>query len=129
MSTDLAQYRELYLKTSRDLLTEMQTQLTRLTNDQEDAEAIAIFHRTAHSLKSQSLVMGYEQIGNVSRQLEALFLLFKEKELSLNQTYIDMVTTIISHIEHAILDIEKSEHEPDLSEDIKELKKHTNITS
>ncbi|HRN69986.1 MAG TPA: Hpt domain-containing protein [Candidatus Woesebacteria bacterium] len=129
MSTDLAQYRELYLKTSRDLIVEMKNQLNILRKQNANMQALDTFHRSAHSLKSQSLVMGYEQIGNVNRQLEALFLLFKDKELRITNEYLTMIEQIIKHIEHAIDDINKSEHEPDLSKDIAELKKHTLITS
>jgi chemotaxis protein histidine kinase CheA len=73
--------------------------------------------------------MGYQQIGTVNRQLEALFLLFKQGELSITSEYIQMVTNIVEHIENALVEIDKSEHEPDLEIDIETLKKHTNITS
>lgn len=129
MSTDLSQYRELYLKTSQDLITEMKAQLTQLQATLKNAQAVESFHRAAHSLKSQSLVMGYQQIGTVNRQLEALFLLFKQGELSITSEYIQMVTNIVEHIENALIEIDKSEHEPDLEVDIETLKKHTNITS
>ncbi len=129
MSVDLNQYRELYLKTSHDLIVEMKSHLEKLQSDIGASQSIEAFHRAAHSLKSQSLVMGYQQIGTVNRQLEALFLLFKQGELSINSEYIHMVTDIVDHIENALTLIDKSEHEPDLEADIETLKKHTNIIS
>ena len=129
MTADLSQYRELYLKTSQDLIIEMKTQLDKLKVTITDTAAIEVLHRTAHSLKSQSLVMGYQQIGTVNRQLEALFLLFKQKELTITIEYIDMIIHIVEHIEKALVLINSSEHEPDLDADIEMLKKHTNITS
>ncbi len=129
MSDDLSQYHELYLQTSRDLINNMRAQLKVLQENVSDTVAIDEFHRAAHSLKSQSLVMGYAQLGTVNRYLEAFFLQIKEKELQLNEQYLQMVNTIIAHIEHALNDIDKSEHEPDLSDDIRKLQEHTNITS
>ncbi len=49
MSTDLSQYRELYLKTSQDLITEMKAQLTQLQATLKNAQAVESFHRAAHS--------------------------------------------------------------------------------
>lgn len=127
MSTDLAQYHELYVTTSRELINTMKTNLQKLKHNFDDSTAIDEFHRAAHSLKSQSLVMGYQQIGMVNRQLEAFFKLIKEKELEFRQEYFDMTNEIVLHIERALADIKASEHESELEEDIKTLQKHTNI--
>ncbi len=129
MSIDLSQYQELYLTTSKELINTMKMHIEDLKKDMSDTHAIAEFHRAAHSLKSQSLVMGFEQLGQVNRQLEAFFLMVKEHEFKLTEQYIHMISQIVNHVEHAVTDIDKSEHEPDLSEDIKTLKQHTNITS
>lgn len=127
MSTDLTQYHELYLSTSRELIDTLTQALQQLQTDPNNSESIDEFHRAAHSLKSQSLVMGYEQIGTVCRHMEAFFLLIKQKELSLNEQYIQMLNSIVGHIKRAIDDIDASEHEPDLTADIKTLSQHTNI--
>lgn len=129
MSTDLAQYHELYLHTSKDLITTMKNALQRLKKNTEETQTINDFHRAAHSLKSQSLVMGYKQIGTVNRQLEAFFVLLKQGGLTLNKEYLNMLTDIVAHIEHALSDIDTSEHEPDLTIDIETLNKHTNISN
>jgi two-component system chemotaxis sensor kinase CheA len=128
MTTDLAQYQELYLQTSKELINTMKSQLEVLHTDLSNKTGIDEFHRAAHSLKSQSLVMGYQQLGTVNRQLEAFFKLVQENEISLSEEYISMLKNIINHIEHAIIDIDKSEHEPDLTEDIYTLQQHTNIS-
>lgn len=129
MSTDLSSYQELYLETSKEQIQVMKDHLESLKKDISDSHATAEFHRAAHSLKSKSLVMGFEQLGTVNRQLEAFFLKVKEHEITLTHEYIQMISEILTHIEHALMDIDKSEHEPDLTEDIKTLKQHTNITN
>lgn len=128
MTTDLAQYQELYLQTSKELIATMKAQLNVLHNNTTDKTSIDEFHRAAHSLKSQSLVMGYQQLGTVNRQLEAFFKLIQEGEITLTEEYLHMITDILNHIEKAVIDIDKSEHEPDLTKDIQTLQQHTNIT-
>lgn len=118
MSNDLMQYKDLYIRTAKDLIIAIKTDVELLKTDQTDPQTIEKLHRNFHSLKSQSLVMGFNSLGIVNKHLEALFLTVKEKKFELNKELIDTVSRIVINMEGSIINIEKTATELDLSADI-----------
>ena len=81
---DLSEYKQLYLKTATEYLHDLQSNLTLYIADQTNAGALEILHRSAHSLKSQSLVMGYMGTGLLSKELEYIYRAIKDKKLTMS---------------------------------------------
>ena len=82
MSVDVSEYRLLYIKTASELIQRYADILhsVRKTGLALDTSTIDELHRIFHSLKGQSLALGYQKLGNLFFQLEQLFSYGKEKE-------------------------------------------------
>ncbi len=118
MSNDLMQYKGLYIQTAKDLINSIKSDINVLTTDPGNRKAIENLHRNFHSLKSQSLVMGFNSLGIVNKHLEHIFLSVKEKKHGLNKELIETVYKIVFNMEKSILQIEAETAEIDLSADI-----------
>ncbi|MBI2613778.1 MAG: Hpt domain-containing protein [Candidatus Levybacteria bacterium] len=67
---DLGSYKSIYIKTAREYIKKMHTSLNELSTDVSNKEALNNLHIASHSLKSQSQVMGYNNIANICLNIE-----------------------------------------------------------
>lgn len=118
MPNDLIQYKDLYIQTAKNLLNEIKVDINSLEINNSDIKIVDKLHRNFHSLKSQSLVMGFNSLGIVNKHLEHVFLTFKEKKLSINKELIATIYKIVQNMERSLTHIEESNQELDLSADI-----------
>ncbi len=123
MAIDLHEYKTLYLKTSQDLVELLQKSLGVLSTTSLDAEATSEAHRAAHSLKSQSMVMGYMQIGLSSRALEILLAKIKQKELVPTSELLDEMHKTVVAISRSLAEIKSHKPEVTMSESIETLER------
>ena len=80
---DINKYKPLYLSTAKDYLKNMQIHISNLLKNEQKEIAIKQIHIDAHSLKSQSQVMGYNNISKISEIIEHNFNKYeKEKKKS-----------------------------------------------
>jgi chemotaxis protein histidine kinase CheA len=121
MVTDLSQYRELYLETARKLLSEMKKSKMEFESNSSPTTALDELHRNAHSLKSQSLVMGYPKLGLLNKSLEAVFLGLKEKNIQYNSQIEGIIERALTSIAFSLDHIEKTNDEGDISHQIEEM--------
>ncbi len=75
---DLHDFKILYCQTAQEYISGMKKDAEVLSRDVTNKEKAADLFMKAHSLKSQSLVMGYTGIGNLSKAIELLFREIKE---------------------------------------------------
>ncbi len=127
MVIDISQYRDLYLKTARDLVTSMEQQINDLNTNINDKEKIYELYRSAHSLKSQSLVMGYSQLGLTNRMIEALFREIHEGKKTISNSILSLTKEAIDHIKKSIDKIQNENQEADLNADMKKLQMYISI--
>ncbi len=106
MAIDIAEYKTLYIKTARDLITIMQQALIGLKENVCDKKLIADFHRAAHSFKSQSLVMGYTQSGLAAKMLEDMFRDTKDHETCVTEKTIPHIQNIVNQLGESVTSIE-----------------------
>ncbi len=118
MTIDLHEYKQLYLQTSQELLDSIVIGLNDLKNDLNNSASCTEIHRSAHSLKSQSLVMGYIQIGLAGKALEQFFLSAKEKKIVINTQHISRISTLIQEMAESLKAIKEGHGEKDLTEHI-----------
>ncbi len=128
MAIDLHEYKKLYLQTSQELLSTIQKGLESLNADPHDKNTLAEVHRAAHSLKSQSLVMGYAQLGLCGRVLEALFLGMKEGSIDPDAELSGILNETLDAMDTSLANVRDGQGELDLSSHISKIENQTGIT-
>ena len=126
MPIDLNEYKQLYLKTASDKLSEM-TDLLSAVEQRHDPKAQADFHRLAHSIKSQSLVMGYYQLGLAGKILEALFRAVQKDQIKLDTNIFEIIKKTLNAMNQSLISIQSQQGELNLSHEIQSLEEHTKI--
>lgn len=71
---DLSAYKTLYIATAKENMEKIKNGLAVLAKDQTDNVATEEVFRHAHTLKTKSLMMGYQDISDLAKSIEdALF--------------------------------------------------------
>ena len=97
-SVSVSDYKELYNKTARAYIEAMETNIDIVTTDLNNAEAVEVIYRSAHSLKGQSSLMGYKDVAALSEFVEKTMRKIKEQHISLD-------TALLAEIKHAVANI------------------------
>ena len=127
MAIDIAEYKTLYIKTSRDLISTMTHTLEKLKIDKCNKQLISELHRAAHSFKGQSLVMGYTKSGLAAKMLEQIFRDMKEQVTCATDELIPLVERVVHKLAVSVDNIENQSGELDLAQETEELSKLTSI--
>ena len=127
MVIDISQYRDLYIQTARDLVSAMQKHINHLLTNANDKKTVYELYRAVHSLKSQSLMMGYTQLGLTNRLVEALFKEIHEEKQTLSNAILSLTTEIVSHMKNSLDQIQNKNQEADLRDDIKKLQMYISL--
>lgn len=72
MTTNLSDYKNLYMQTAKEYIGNMFESIKKLTDNPKDKDAINNLHIASHSLKSQSQVMGFTDIANICLNIEKM---------------------------------------------------------
>lgn len=128
MAIDLHEYKKLYLQTSQELLSRIQNGVSTLKENPTDMNTLSEVHRAAHSLKSQSLVMGYTQLGLAGRILESLFLNIKEGKVNLHTELTPIVEDALKAMSTSLTGIRDGHGEQNLSAHISAIENSTEIS-
>jgi chemotaxis protein histidine kinase CheA len=67
---DLNSYKNLYLQTAEEYVNNMSLSYSKLSTNSKDDEAANMVHLSAHSLRSQSQVMGFISVANLCANIE-----------------------------------------------------------
>lgn len=120
---DLSQYKDLYLRTAREYHSMLQTGISQLAAGKTDPKIIEDLHIAAHSLKGQSLAMGYTSLGNISQALEHIFQDAKANSSFLTSGLLTLIAKAVSEMNSSLVLLEQNQAENDLSTVIQEIKK------
>ena len=123
MAINLSEYKTLYVSTAHDLIRTLQNSFEALQKDMCDKKAIEEFHRAAHSLKSQSLVMGYTKTGLASKMLEHLFAAIKENKTCLDAQIMPVIKTTMEKIHESVNAISAGQDEIAIDNEMEALSK------
>ena len=115
---DVVKYKSLYLQTSWGYLNMLQKNVGFLLNGVQSENVIESLHLAAHSLKSQSILMGYNQIGQFSGLLEQIFKAAKEKAFVPNNEILELILKGLSNVHLSLSQIAENGTEVDMSETI-----------
>ncbi len=113
-SSDLAQYKPLFLQTAWDYLRQLESSLAILHAEPKNAEAVEISYISAHSLKSQSSVMGYEKLATLCLHLEEFFRHVKEGKKQLGENEMTVLGQVLEDLKHALATISAEDKDTEL---------------
>ncbi|MDA1317272.1 MAG: Hpt domain-containing protein [bacterium] len=120
MALDMQKYKDLYFQEADSFLVQMRTELDALLTHTHESASIKILHRMSHSMKSRSLVMGYEQLGLIGKALEFYFRDIEEGTKVLNAHRLSYIKTIMKAIQSSVDDARNGKPEHDMSSFISE---------
>lgn len=125
---DKAKYKNLYLQTGREYVVQMQTNISvLLKNGQKDAPMEAML-LASHSLKSQSLIMGYMTMGLFCATIEAVFKSEKAKKHALENDVLTLIANGLVKLKESMDCIQQNGNELDLTETIHTVQKESGIS-
>lgn len=122
-STDLSAFHELYMKTASAYVRDLKTLLASDWQTRSTRETEEKLYIIAHSLSSQSNAMSYTQIATLCGTFEKIFYQIKEKGHVLTDQLLKELQDATKTLEDALIYLEKSRQEPDLTETVEKLKK------
>ena len=119
---DRVKYKSLFVQTAQEYVTALQKNLSLFVTDASNKEAINGIFVAAHSLTSQSLLMGYTQTGNFVSLIEKIFRAKKDNaSYEIGSALVELIQKGVEKIDASITEIEKDDKEADVSEEIREL--------
>lgn len=113
---DLSAYKELYVKTAHDYIDAMQASIVLLTADIVNKGALETLHRSGHSLKSQSMLMGYKNTASLSHYIEVVCRNILESKETMSEKILSEVKEAIGKITESLKNIEDIGKEINFSE-------------
>ncbi len=122
-TTDLSAFHDLYLKTASAYIRDLKALLASDWNVRASRETEEKLYITAHSLSSQSSAMGYTNIAALCNAFEKIFYQVKEKGKVLTDQLTRELQEATVMLENALVNLEKSGKESDLTQTIERLKK------
>ena len=123
MARDLSAYKNLYLETASVYVHHMMEDITRLLERPSDKYSLNNMYISAHSMKSQSEVMGYLSMGKISRVIERICHDAKESHTPISSVVLEIIQTALQQMRNSLQAIEKTNSENDLSDMTAELEK------
>lgn len=111
--SDIAEFKALYLQTAGEYLDKLQKNSS-LTTD----EMIDVVYMSAHSLKSQSLVMGYKHTGTLSGMIEKIGKALNEKTLALTPELKQEIQASIALLARSVARINTEDQEEDTASQV-----------
>ncbi|MDG5470310.1 chemotaxis protein CheA [Jeotgalibacillus sp. ET6] len=102
---ELNQYLEVFIEESKDHLQNCNTQLLELEKNPHDLKIVNEIFRSAHTLKGMSATMGYEDLANLTHNMENVLDLIRNGNLSVSAAILDVVFLAIDDLEEMITSI------------------------
>lgn len=118
---DVNKFKSLYVETARSYLQNMQSHISYLLNEQQVSSSVRQVHLDAHSIKSQSQIMGYVEIAKISEAIESLFNRIEKENLEMGTPFLVRIQINLTKVLDSINEIEKQGKEMDLTAVVKEL--------
>lgn len=123
MDINMNQYLEVFIEESKEHLQACNENLLKLEKNPEDLAIVNEIFRSAHTLKGMSATMGYEDLANLTHQMENILDAIRNNKLAVTTEVLDVVFLATDHLEEMINSIaEGGDGKKDVSEVIQKLK-------
>ncbi|WP_424765599.1 chemotaxis protein CheA [Paenibacillus sp. sgz302251] len=107
----LSEYRELFLEELEEQLQLMDEEILKLEQAGNSEQVIQSLFRAAHTLKGSSAVMGFEDMKNLTHEMEHLLDQVRSKKLEVTSPLIDLLfqsMDCLKQLKHDVVDNESS---------------------
>ncbi|CAG9619691.1 chemotaxis protein CheA [Sutcliffiella rhizosphaerae] len=99
---DLSQYLDVFLEESKEHLQTINNQLLMLEKQPSNLEIVNDIFRSAHTLKGMSATMGYEDLANLTHQMENVLDLIRNNKRSVSPELLDIVFQSVEYLEEMV---------------------------
>lgn len=122
---NISDYKKIYLTTAREYVDSLTRSCIELAKNPSNIDAQNQLHISSHSLRSQSQVMGYNSIGNVTDAIEKIAKAALENKNKINNDLVAILKEAVGALSFCLFGIEKENKEIDLGPIIKKLEDAT----
>ncbi len=121
---DMGQYLEVFIEESKEHIQACNEHLLELEKNPKNLSIVNEIFRSAHTLKGMSATMGYEDLANLTHQMENILDAIRQSKLSISAELLDIVFLAIDHLEEMVQSIsEGGDGKSDVTEVISQLKR------
>jgi len=96
---DLSQYLDMFIEESRDHLQALNEKLLELEQSPKNVNIINVIFRSAHTLKGMSATMGFEQMANLTHEMENTLELMRSSRLRVTSEAMDILFCCVDLLE------------------------------
>ncbi|MDF2039733.1 chemotaxis protein CheA [Cytobacillus oceanisediminis] len=119
---EMNQYLEVFIEESKEHLQACNEQLLELEKNPEDIKIVNEIFRSAHTLKGMSATMGYEDLANLTHQMENVLDAIRNQKIKVNAEILDVVFLAVDDLEAMVQSIaEGGDGKRDVSEAVEKL--------
>ncbi len=114
---DMTQYLEIFVEESKENLQNMNQSLLELEKEPDNIDLLNEIFRIAHTLKGMSRTMGFNNVGDLTHEMENLLQSLKNQEIYINEKIIDVLFECFDRLESYINEITNTSSEGNDSSD------------
>jgi two-component system chemotaxis sensor kinase CheA len=100
------QYLDLFIDESKEHLQVINDQMLLLEQHPAELQIVNVIFRSAHTLKGMSATMGYDDLAELTHQMESVLDAIRNKKLSITAEILDALFKSVDHLEKMVLSIE-----------------------
>lgn len=115
-----SEYLEVFIDESEEHLQAINDNLLKLENEPDNMDIVSEIFRSAHTLKGMGATMGFEDLANLTHNMENVLDLIRNGELEVTPEVMDIIFDAVDDIEEMVTDIASG---GDGSRDIQEITK------
>ncbi|WP_339264362.1 chemotaxis protein CheA [Geobacillus sp. FSL K6-3411] len=121
---DMSQYLDIFIDESKEHLQTINERLLELEQTPGDMALVNEIFRSAHTLKGMSATMGFEDLANLTHQLENVLDGIRNQRLIVTPELLDVVFQAVDHLEAMIISIASGgDGKRDVGETVEQLKR------
>lgn len=119
----MSQYLEVFIDESREHLQTINEQLLELEKNPDDVAIVNEIFRSAHTLKGMSATMGFEDLANLTHQMENVLDAIRNEKISVTPELLDVIFRAVDDLEAMVVSIsEGGDGKRDVTEVVAQLK-------
>lgn len=112
-----------FLDEAQEHLQSLNENILKLESDPEDISVVGEIFRSAHTFKGMSATMGFEDIANLTHEMENVLDDIRNSKLSVTEAIIDVVLECIENLENMVIDVQHGGNgSMDVTETVNKLK-------
>ncbi|HZH62331.1 MAG TPA: chemotaxis protein CheA [Metabacillus sp.] len=102
---EMNQYLEVFIEESKEHLQSCNEKLLELENNPTDLSIVNEIFRSAHTLKGMSATMGYEDLANLTHQMENVLDAIRNEKITVTAEILDVVFASVDDLEEMVFSI------------------------